>query len=55
MIFSSMPMLSSISSTPDRPHADHRAGRDRARVADQHVAGIAVAGQRVRDEAVVAG
>ena len=55
MIFSSPPASSSISSTPTGAHAHDRARHDRAGVGDQHVAGIAVARQRVRDEAVIAG
>ena len=39
----------------DRAHAHDGAGDDGAGVDDQHVAGIAVIGQRVRDEAVVPG
>ena len=39
----------------DRAHVHDGAGHDRAGVGDQHVAGIAVVRQRVRDEAVIAG
>ena len=39
----------------DGAHAHHGARHDRAGVGDQHVAGVAVAGQRMRDEAVIAG
>jgi hypothetical protein len=38
----------------DRAHAHHGARRDRAGVRDEHVAGVAVARERVRDEAVIA-
>jgi hypothetical protein len=36
-----------------RPHVDHRARHDRARVGDQNIDRIAVVGQRVRHETVV--
>ncbi len=39
----------------DRAHAHDSARHDGAGIGDQHVAGIAVAGQSVRDEAVVPG
>ena len=39
----------------DRPHVDDASGNQCARVADQHVDGVAVARQRVGNEAVVAG
>ena len=38
----------------DRAHVDHRARHDRPRVRDQHVDRIAVVGERVRHEAVIA-
>src|SRR6185295_1110554 len=39
----------------DGAHAHHGARHDRTGIGDQHVAGVAVAGQRVRDEPVIAG
>jgi hypothetical protein len=37
----------------DRAHAHDRAGNDRARVRDEHIARVAIAGKCVRDEPVV--
>src|SRR3981189_2009299 len=61
MIFSSPPASSSIRSTPTgrtlmaaaRPPAHDSAGHEGAGVGDQYVAGVAVARERVRNEAVI--
>jgi hypothetical protein len=55
MIFSSRPGLIFHEKSADRASAHHRTGSNRAGVSDKNVARIAVGGERVWNEPIVAG